>query len=55
MKRSRFTDEQIIGVLKEQKAGLKVANLCRQHGINDVTSYKWTTRYDGLEVSEANA
>lgn len=53
MKRSRFSEEQIIGILKEQEAGLKVADLCRKHGISDATFYKWKTRYGGLEVSEA--
>jgi len=53
MKRSRFSEEQIIGILKEQEAGLNVADLCRKHGISDATSYKWKTRYGGHEVSEA--
>lgn len=53
MKRSRFTEEQIIGILKEQESGLKVSNLFRKHGISDATFYKWKTRYGGLEVSEA--
>lgn len=53
MKRSRFSEEQIIGILKEQEAGLKVADLCRKDGISDATFYKWKTRYGGLEVSEA--
>ena len=53
MKRSRFTEEQIIGILKEQESGLQVSDLCRKHGISDATFYKWKTRYGGLEVSEA--
>ncbi|ARW12133.1 Insertion element ISR1 uncharacterized 10 kDa protein A3 (plasmid) [Acetobacter ascendens] len=53
MKRSRFTEEQIIGILKAQETGLKVSDLCRKHGISDATFYKWKTRYGGLEVSEA--
>ncbi|KXV50959.1 transposase [Gluconobacter albidus] len=53
MKRSRFTEEQIIGILKKQESGLKVSDLCRKYGISDATSYKWRARYGGLEVSEA--
>lgn len=53
MKRSRFTEEQIIGILKEQETGLKVSDLCRKHGISDATFYKWKTRYGGLEISDA--
>ena len=53
MKRCRFTEEQIIGILKEQESGLKVSDLCRKYGISDATFYKWKTRYGGLEVSEA--
>ena len=53
MKRSRFSDEQIIAIVKEQEAGLKTADVCRKHGISDATFYKWKARYGGLEVSEA--
>ena len=53
MKRSRFSDEQIIAIVKEQDAGSKTADLCRKHGISDATFYKWKARYGGLEVSQA--
>ncbi len=53
MKRSRFTEEQIIGVLKEHQAGLSAAELCRKHGISDATFYNWRSKYGGMEVSEA--
>lgn len=53
MKRSRFSDEQIIGILKEHSAGLTATELCRKHGISDATFYKWRSRYGGMEVSEA--
>jgi putative transposase len=53
MKRSRFTEEQIIGVLKEHQAGLSAAELCRKHGISDATFYNWRSKYCGMEVSEA--
>ena len=53
MKRSRFTEEQIIGVLKEHQAGLSAAELCRKHGISDATFYTWRKKYGGMEVSEA--
>ena len=53
MKQSRFTQEQIIGVLKEHQAGAAAADLCRKHGISDATFYKWRSRYGGMEVSDA--
>lgn len=53
MKRSRFTEEQIIGVLREHQAGAKTAELCRKHGISDATFYKWRSRFGGMEVSDA--
>jgi putative transposase len=53
MKRSRYTEEQIISILKEQERGATVAELCRKHGMSDATFYKWKSRYGGLEVSEA--
>lgn len=53
MKRSRFSDEQIIGILKEHQAGMTAAELCRKHGISDATFYKWRSKYGGMEVSEA--
>src|SRR5881227_1114631 len=53
MKRSRFTEEQIIGILREQEAGLPTADVCRRHGISSATFYKWKAKYGGLELSEA--
>lgn len=53
MKRSRFSEEQIIGILKEHQAGLSARELCRKHGISDATFYNWRTKYGGMEVSEA--
>lgn len=53
MKRSRFSDEQIIGVLKEHQAGLSAPDLCRKYGISDATFYIWRKKYGGMEVSEA--
>jgi putative transposase len=53
MKRSRFTEEQIIGILKEHQAGRSAAALCRKHGISDATFYKWRAKYGGMEVSDA--
>jgi putative transposase len=53
MKRSRFTEEQIIGILKEQEAGMSTAEVCRLHGISPATFYKWKSKFGGMEVSEA--
>ena len=53
MKRSRYSEEQIIGILKEHQAGMTAADLCRKHGISDATFYKWRSKYGGLEVSDA--
>jgi len=53
MKRSRFTEEQIIGVLKEHDLGAKTADLCRKHGISEATFYNWKSKFGGMDVSEA--
>ena len=53
MKRSRFSEEQIIGVLKEQEAGMPTVEVCRRHGISPATFYKWKSKFGGMEVSEA--
>ena len=53
MKKSRFSEEQIIAVLKEHQAGIAVADICRKHGISDATFYNWRNRYGGMEVSDA--
>ena len=53
MKRSRFSEEQIIGILKEHQAGLDAKELCRKHGISDATFYKWRSKYGGMDVSDA--
>jgi putative transposase len=53
MKRSRFSEEQIIGILKEHEAGVCVADLCRKHGVSDASIYKWKARFGGMDVSEA--
>jgi putative transposase len=53
MKRSRFNEEQIIAILKEQEGGMPTAEVCRRHGISSATFYKWKSKFGGLEVSEA--
>jgi putative transposase len=52
MRRAKFSEEQIITILKEAEGGAKVADLCRRHGISDATFYTWRSKYGGLEVSE---
>ncbi|MBB4001268.1 putative transposase [Aurantimonas endophytica] len=53
MKRSRFSEEQIIGILKEHEAGVPVAELCRKHRVSDASVYKWKAKFGGMDVSEA--
>lgn len=53
MVRRRFTEEQIIGILKQADAGMKTADLCREHGISDATFYKWKAKFGGMTVSDA--
>ncbi len=53
MKRSRFREEQIIGILKEQDSGAKVDGICRRHGISQATFYAWRKKYGGMEISDA--
>ena len=52
MKKSRFTESQIVGILKEVETGLKVADVCRTHGISVPTYYSWKSKYGGMEVAE---
>jgi putative transposase len=54
MKRSKFTDEQILAIVKEGEAGRKVADVCRTHGITEQTYYRWKAKYGGMELSEMN-
>jgi putative transposase len=53
MARKRFTEEQIIGVLKQADSGVKTADLCRQHGITETTFYRWKAKFGGMDISEA--
>jgi putative transposase len=53
MKRSRFTEEQIIGVLRKQEAGMKVSDLCRKHGISEPTFYAWKSKFGGMSIPDA--
>ncbi|MEJ1242560.1 transposase [Chryseolinea sp. T2] len=52
MKKSKFTESQIIGILKEQEQGVKISELCRQHGISEATFYNWKSKYGGMNVDE---
>ena len=53
MKRSKFTEEQVIGILREHEEGAKTAELCREHGVSSATFYAWKAKFGGMEVSDA--
>jgi putative transposase len=53
MKRKRFSEEQIVGILKEHEAGVSVSDLCRKYGVSDASIYKWKAKFGGMDVSEA--
>jgi putative transposase len=53
MKRSRFTEEQIIGIIKQQESGVATAEVCRQHGMSQATFYQWKAKFGGMSVSDA--
>jgi putative transposase len=53
MRKSKYTEEQIIGFLRQVEAGMSVKELCRKHGFSDASFYKWRTKFGGMEVSEA--
>ena len=52
MRKSRFSEEQIVRIIQEYAAGAKVSELCRKHGMSDATFYKWKARYGGLQISD---
>jgi putative transposase len=54
MKASRFSEEQIIGILGEQESGIRTADVCRRHGISEATFYKWKSKFGGMSVSDAH-